>query len=224
MPILVSDLDGTLIDIRDRFLYSQINALANFGYTISFEQVEPFVEIVMNYERFLDELDVSLSQKDYIQYLLSIEQEFYKGWQHSYVFPGVIEALKSIRPQVDALRLITSRAWVEETRTEVQHFGLDQVFDRPVFTRGDLARQEGIDEVPFYPYADHRQRLIQLAIADLTAKDDVWVIGDFPNEMQVAQSLGFTTVGVLTGFINPEALYPYCTHIIDSVAEIGSLL
>ncbi|TRO54682.1 HAD family hydrolase [Candidatus Bathyarchaeota archaeon] len=224
MPILVSDLDGTLLDVRDRFIHAQINALADFGYTVTIEQVSPLTEFTMDYKQFLGGLDVQLSQEDLIHYFLRIEQEFYKGWQYSYVFPGVIEALKEIRPRVDALRLITSRAWVEETRDEVNHFGLDILFDRQVVTRGDLARAEGVQEVPLYPFLDHRQRLIQLAIADLETPNDVWVIGDSPNEMEAAQRLGYTSVGVLTGFYTPEALDPYCTHVLNSVADIDTLL
>ncbi|MFX1319105.1 MAG: HAD family hydrolase [Promethearchaeota archaeon] len=224
MPILVSDLDGTLLDVRDRFIHAQINALADFGYTVAIEQVVPLVEFTMDYEQFLGGLDIQLSPGDLIQYFMHIEQEFYKGWQYSFVFPGVIEALKEIRPRVNALRLITSRAWVEETRQEVNHFGLAALFDHQVVTRGDLARAEGVREVPLYPFLEHRQRLIQLAIADLKMTDDVWVLGDSPNEMQAAQGLGYTSIGVLTGFYTPEALDPYCTHILNSVADIGTLL
>jgi phosphoglycolate phosphatase-like HAD superfamily hydrolase len=224
MPILVSDLDGTLLDVRDRFIHAQINALADFGYTVSFEQVIPLVEFTMDYEQFLGGLDIPLSKDDLNAYFVRIEQEFYKGWQYSFVFPGIIEALKEVRPRVEALRLITSRAWVKETRQEVNHFGLDVLFDHHVVTRGDLARAEGVEEVPLYPFLDHRQRLIQLAIADLETKDDVWVIGDSPNEMQAAQGLGYTTVGVLTGFYTLEALDPFCTHVLKSVANIGTLL
>jgi phosphoglycolate phosphatase-like HAD superfamily hydrolase len=224
MPILVSDLDGTLLDVRDRFIHAQINALADFGYTVAVEQVTPLMEFTMDYEQFLGGLDIPFSKDDLDRYFVRIEQEFYKGWQYSFVFPGVIEALKEVRPRVEALRLITSRAWVEETRQEVNHFGLAVLFDHQVVTRGDLARAEGVEEVPLYPFLNHRQRLIQLAIADLETKDDVWVLGDSPNEMQAAQGLGYTTVGVLTGFYTPEALDPFCTHVLKSVANIGTLL
>jgi len=224
VPILVSDLDGTLLDVRDRFIHAQINALAGFGYTVTTGQVSPLVEFTIDYAQFLEGLDISLSQGNLIQYFLRVEQEFYKGWQYSFVFPGVIEALTRVRPRVDALRLITSRAWVDETRQEVKHFGLNQLFDRLVYTRGDLARVEGVKEVPLYPFLEHRQRLIQLAITDVENKDDVWVLGDSPNEMQAAQELGYTTIGVLTGFFTQEALTPFCTHILESVANIGRIL
>ncbi len=224
MLAIVSDLDGTLLDVRDRFIYAQINALKKFGHIVTPDHVNPLVEYTMDYEQFLDGLDIAFSQDELIQYFLLIEQEFYKGRQYSFVFPGVIEALKKVRPEIDALRLMTSRAWVEETRQEVKHFGLDQVFDNPIYTRGDLARAEGVDEVPLYPYKDHRQRLIRLAIADLEHLTQVWVVGDSPSEMEAAYEDGYKTVGVLTGFYTREAMKPYCTHIIDSVADIGTVL
>jgi phosphoglycolate phosphatase-like HAD superfamily hydrolase len=42
--------------------------------------------------------------------------------------------------------------------------------------------------------------------------------------MQAAQAMDVITVGVLTGFSTPEALKPFCTHILDSIADIGTLL
>jgi phosphoglycolate phosphatase-like HAD superfamily hydrolase len=226
VPIIVSDLDGTILDVRDRFAHAQVNALASCGYTVTVDQVSPIMHLAysMDYANFLGGLDISITQDKLVQYFSRIEEEFYKGWQHSFVFPGTIEALKAVRPRVDALRLITSRAWVEETRREVESFGLDQVFDRHVFTRGDLAREEGVNEVPLYPFSEHRQRLIKLAIADLDNQDDVWVIGDSTDEMQTAQKLNAITVGVLTGFFTKQDLKPFCTHIIDSIADISTLL
>lgn len=224
VPIIVSDLDGTLLDVRDRFAHAQVNALASFGYTVTVDQVYPLVQFTMDYMNFLSGLEISFSPDELVQYFLRIEEEFYKGRQYSFVLPGTIEALKAVRPRVEALRLITSRAWVEETRREVESFGLDQLFDHQVFTRGDLARAEGVTEVPLYPFSEHRQRLIKLAIADLDNQDDVWVIGDSTDEMQAAQELNVTTVGVLTGFFTKQDLEPHCTHIIASIADISTLL
>lgn len=226
MPIIVSDLDGTILDVRDRFAHAQVNALTNSGYTVTIDQVYPIMHLAyaMDYANFLSGLEISITQDKLVQYFSRIEEEFYKGWQHSFVFPGTIETLKAVRPRVDALRLITSRAWVEETRREVESFGLDKVFDHHVFTRGDLAREEGVTEVPLYPFSEHRQRLIKLAIADLDNQDDTWVIGDSTDEMQTAQKLNATTVGVLTGFFTKQDLEPFCTYIIDSIADISTIL
>lgn len=224
MTVLVSDLDGTLLDVRDRFVYSQVNALASLGYEVKVIQVYPLVQYTMDADKLLGALDISLSNRELVQYYMLIEQEFYKGWQHSQVFPGAIEALQSIRPQLTALRLITSRAWVEETRREVKAFGLDPLFDQQVFTRGDLARAEGVDEVPLYPYLEHRQRLIQLSINDVEAQDTVWVLGDSPNEMRAAKGLNYIAVGVLTGFASKADLEPICDYILNSVADITTLL
>ncbi len=224
MTILVSDLDGTLLDVRDRFARSQVKVLARLGYEVKVTQVYPLVQYTMDADKFLGALDISLSNRKLVQYYLHIEQEFYKGWQHSHVFPGAIEALQSIRPRLTALRLITSRAWIEETRREVKAFGLDQLFDQHVFTRGDLARAEGVDEIPLYPYLEHRQRLIQLSITDIKPPDNVWVLGDSPNEMRAAKGLNYIAIGVLTGFASKADLEPICDYVINSVADITTLI
>jgi phosphoglycolate phosphatase-like HAD superfamily hydrolase len=173
---------------------------------------------------FLNALGISLSDDELRRYFALVEQEFYKGWQHSFVFPNVIEALQLVHSRVGALRLITSRAWIKETRQEIKAFGLDRIFNEHVYTRGDLAVAEGVDQVPLYPFLDHRRRLIKLAISDITSPDEVWVMGDSPSEMQAAHSLGYTTVGVLTGFSSADELAPFSTHILDSVADITTLL
>ena len=81
-----------------------------------------------------------------------------------------------------------------------------------------------MEQVPLYPFLDHRRRLIKLAISDIASPDEVWVMGDSPSEMEAAHGLGYTTVGVLTGFSSAEDLAPYSTHILDSVANITTLL
>ncbi len=224
VTILVSDLDGTILDVRERFAQAQIKALASLGFEVTKTDIYPLVQFTMDADKFLNGLDISPSNKQLRQYYILIENEFYKGWRQSQVFPGVIEALKTIRPKLDALRLITSRAWVEETRQEVHAFGLDQLFDQKVFTRGDLARAEGVTEIPLYPYIEHRQRLIQLSISDLASQNDVWVLGDAPGEMQAAQGLGYIAVGVLTGFSKYADLEPVTDYILDSVANITQLM
>ena len=43
-------------------------------------------------------------------------------------------------------------------------------------------------------------------------------------DVEAAKEVGYTTVGVLTGFYLHEAMKPLCDYIIDSVADINSLL
>lgn len=224
MPVLVSDLDGTLLDIKDRFAYSQVAALAQLGYDVTLEQIYPFIRYTLDAEKFLSSLNIFLSSSELFQYIKEIEKAFYINWQTSQLFPGVIDALNVIRTRVQALRLITSRAKVEETRQEVQAFGLDKIFNHHVYTRGDLALLEGIDEFPLYPFDAHRQRLIQLAISDIENPDQVWIVGDSPEEMKAAKGLDYITVGVLTGFFTKQDLEPFADYILDSVANISKLL
>jgi phosphoglycolate phosphatase-like HAD superfamily hydrolase len=223
--VLISDLDGTLLDFRNRFYHAQVNALTRLGFNVTIDQVAPNMKYAMEVENtFLNALGISLTNDEIVQYFTLVEEEFYKGWEHSFVFPNVIDALQLIRSRVGALRLITSRAWIEETRQEVKAFGLDQIFNEHVYTRGDLAVVEGVDEIPLYPFLEHRRRLIKLAISDIDTPDDVWVMGDSPSEMEAAHGLGFTTVGVLTGFSPADQLAPFSTYILDSVADITTLL
>ncbi len=224
MPIVVTDLDGTVLDVRERFVFAQINALGKLGFDISANDVYPLVEFTMEADKFLDGLGLSLTKEQLREYFDQVEEEFYQGWKYSFVFPGVIDALTQIRPRLEGLRLITSRARVEETEWEVETFGLNRVFDKQVFSRGHLARAQGVNEIPLFPYVTHRKELIQFAIEDLEKNDEVWVIGDSVEELRAAIELGFNTIGVLTGFTSAEKLTSFSNNILNSIADLIKLL
>ncbi|MFX1475889.1 MAG: HAD family hydrolase, partial [Promethearchaeota archaeon] len=148
---------------------------------------------------------------------------FYDGWQHSKLFPGTLDALGQLHKVAKTMRLITSRRHIDTTRREIRKLGLHTFFDE-VFTRGDLAQAEGVETIPLLPFVPHRRRLIHLSLQGIDHQGDVWVAGDTPGELEAAKDLGFVTIGVLTGFAEREDLEPFAHHILDSIAEIGSLI
>ncbi len=222
MRVFLSDLDGTLIDIRERLVHAHQTALHHFGHEISLERLRSLSLAMLRTKQLLTSLNISLSSVEFSKYNKMISDYFYSDWRHSELFPGTLEALEKLRTMTKTMRLITSRRHIDTTQKEVRRLGLDRLFES-VFTRGDLARAEGVDKIPLLPFVPHRRRLIHLALQGLDHQGDVWVAGDTPGELKAAKDLGFTTIGVLTGFAGREDLEPFAHHILNSIAEIGSL-
>ncbi len=223
MRVFLSDLDGTLIDISDRLVHAHHAALHHFGYEVAIERLRSLSLAMLRTKQLLTSLNISLSPVEFSKYNKAISDYFYSDWRRSELFPGALEALEQLRRVTQTMRLITSRRHIDTTRMEVRRLGLDRLFDA-VFTRGDLARAEGVETIPLLPFVPHRRRLIHLALQGLDHQGDVWVVGDTPGELKAAKDLGFTTIGVLTGFAEREDLEPFARHILDSIAEIVSLI
>ncbi|MFX0168354.1 MAG: HAD family hydrolase [Candidatus Hodarchaeota archaeon] len=220
---LISDLDGTLIDTRERSIQAHASAFQRVGYQIEIDTIRALYHYSFDANELFRHLNIRLSKSNFTRYLQGFKTAFYKNWRYSKVFPGVRKTLEYLREHVEYMRLITSRQGVESTRREVRHFGLDKVFDG-VFTRGDLAQVEGKDQIPLFPYLPQRRRLLRFALQGVTLDGSVWVVGDTPGELEAAKSLGFTTIGVLTGFGVEETLKPVADYLLPSVAEIVQLI
>jgi len=222
-PVLLSDLDGTLLDVRERFAFAQAATLSSLGHEVPVVRLQSLYRFCLDAVKLLEILEIKLTPKELVQYYMRVSTEFLANWKSSRLVPGVKQAFEGLRSRVRTMRIITSRREIQETRKEVHAFGLDSIFDG-VFTRGDLALVEGVEEVPLYPFIEHRQRLIQLALEGLDYRGVVWVLGDSPAELEAAKGLGFFSVGVLTGFADHNDLEPLADYILNSAAEIGQLI
>ncbi len=223
LKAFLSDLDGTLIDTRERAIHAHTNGLQALGYEVTLEQIRSLYKYSFDARDLLNRLNIHLSDTEFIQYIIGFRDHFFANWQLSQVIPGAFDALKQIQPLTDHMRIITSRQAINQTRQEVQRFGFHRCFEK-IFTRGDLAQAEGKERIPLFPFLPHRRRLIQLALRDVKSEGDVWIVGDSAGELEAAQNLGFVTIGVLTGFGATEDLKPFANHILSSVAEIEQLI
>jgi phosphoglycolate phosphatase-like HAD superfamily hydrolase len=221
--VFVTDLDGTLLDIRERMAHAHLEALNRFGYHFESDQIDPLYRIALDAKGLLTRLGVDLSRFDLTRYIALVNDTFYADWQRARLIPGALDVLEKLRKNAVPMRLITSRNHSKPTQREVRKFGLHRFFDR-AWTREDLAREEGVESIPLLPFVPHRRRLIQLAIRDVDHEGDVWVAGDTAGELEAGKSLGFTTVGVLTGFGTADQIAPFADHLIDSIADLVNLI
>jgi phosphoglycolate phosphatase-like HAD superfamily hydrolase len=223
LKAFLSDLDGTLIDTRERAIHAHSNGLQAVGYTVLPSQIRSLYHYSFDTRDLLNRLNVHLSESEYIKYLSGFRKYFFSAIHHSRVFPATIHALKQLRPLTEHMRIITSRQDSQQAHQEIKHFELDSWFE-DIITRGDLAIAEGQDRIPLFPFVPHRRRLIKLALKDVKIEGDVWVVGDSKGELEAAKSLGCVTIGVLTGVGTTDDLTPVATHVINSFADIVHLI
>lgn len=219
----ISDLDGTLLDTRERSIGAHVHAFQHIGYDIEADQIRLHFYHSFDVKELLLRLNIHLDESEFANYIQGFRDAFFGNWQSSQVIPGVFEALELLQDHAGYMRLITSRHAIESTHREVRHFGLNKFFDS-IFTLGDLAKSENQKHVPLFPYLPQRRRLIRLALQGIEPNGSVWVLGDAPGELEAAKSLGFTAIGVLTGHGTKETLGPHADHILDSAAEIVQLI
>ncbi|MFX1403707.1 MAG: HAD family hydrolase, partial [Promethearchaeota archaeon] len=219
----LSDLDGTLIDTRERAIHAHASGLRRIGYDVMTEQIRTWYRYSFDTRDLLNRLNIQPSESEFIHYIMGFREFFFSHAELSHVIPGTIEVLEQLQPQVEHMRIITSRQDSAQARHEIRRFGLHKWFE-DIFTRGDLAIAEGKDRIPLFPYLPHRQGLIRLALRDVKIEGDVWVVGDSAGELEAAKSLGYFTIGVLTGFGTNDDLAPFASRIFDSFKGIVQLI
>ncbi|MFX1509954.1 MAG: HAD family hydrolase [Promethearchaeota archaeon] len=223
LKAFLSDLDGTLIDTRERAIQAHADALRPLGYSVTPNQIRNLYRYAFDSHDFLNRLNVHLSDSDFIQYLTNFREHFFSHPELSHVIPGTPEVLTHLQSRTNHMRVVTSRHDARQTRQEIRWHGLHKWFES-IYTRGDLAQALGKERVPLFPYLPQRRALIQLALQEVKAEGEVWVVGDSAGELEAAQSLGCVTIGVLTGFGTPDDLAPFANHILNSIADIVQLI
>ncbi len=223
LKAFLSDLDGTLIDTRERAIQSHVRGLETIGCSVTPERIRSLYRHSFDARGLLKSLNIHLSDPDFIKYILGFRKYFFSHAGLSQVFSGTFEALEQIHPLTEHMRIITSRQDSLQAQQEIKRFGLHKWFER-IFTREDLAKAEGKDHIPLFPFVPHRRRIIQLALHDIKSKGTVWVVGDSAGELEAAKNLGCVTIGVLTGFGTNEDLAPFASHLLKSFKEIVQLI
>jgi phosphoglycolate phosphatase-like HAD superfamily hydrolase len=223
LKAFLSDLDGTLIDTRERAIYAHASGLHKTGYDVTAKQIRNLYRYSFDTRDLLTRLNIQLSESEFIRYIMGFREFFFSHAELSHVIPGTIEALEQLHPQIEHMRIITSRQDGEQARNEIRRFGLHKWFEK-TYTRGDLAKAEGKDRIPLFPYLPQRRGLIQLALRDVKTEGDVWVVGDSAGELEAAKSLGCFTIGVRTGFGTNDDLVPFASHVFDSFKGIVQLI
>lgn len=199
---IIFDLDGTLIDSRQR-LYQLFQELVPQS-SLTFDQYWQFKhnkysnEMILSVEFAYEDADI----KQFVsQWMGLIESDRFLAMDTN--FQGVQERLRQLGAQA-RLYVCTARQSRDSAVAQLKTLGLFGYFESLMVTEQKQSKDV----------------LIRNQIPDLAHED--WFLGDTGSDVKVAQSLGINSCAVLSGFMSRETLLTYKpTRIIESVVQFS---
>jgi phosphoglycolate phosphatase len=128
------------------------------------------------------------------------------------LFPNVSETLKVLTENQVRLGVCTNKPQAATLKV-LQHFGLANIFQAVV----------GGDQLQGVRKPDPRHLMATLDILDVMPKDAV-MVGDSPNDIDVASNAGVMSVAVSFGYRRIPVIKMGATHIIDDFADLVDVL
>ena len=222
MKILLFDIDGTLINAGKaasrafntafRSLFGKDRASAGVN---KYGATDPTIihdtaRVSLNRSLSNDEYD-NLCQK-YIS-LLSKELDAEKNYR---VLPGVEALCKNLSSNPNVALGLETGNLKESGMLKLKRGGIDHYFEFGGFGSDNPDRAEivriGIEQARIKYKLDH------------VSKEDVFVIGDAPQDIQAGQQVGVNTIGVATGLKGKELITENPTHLLKDLSDTRNFL
>jgi len=212
LPLLIFDLDGTLIDSAQDLQFSMNVMLSRYSRqsvdlpTLISHIGDGLTKLVNDFfPEFQLESPENLEKVD--EFLHVYEQNL---TNHTVLYPGVYNFLQNYKgPKA----LVTNKA-IHPTMIIFKHFKLDQL------TWVDLIGGDSLPEKK--PSALPLLHVMAKARYD---KADTWMIGDGRPDMKSATAVGCKKIAVHYGYSKPEELSPYAPqHVLKSFSDLDSLI
>ncbi len=209
---VVSDLDMTLIDTKERF-YNLFNELLRewMGRSVSRQVFEHYAR----WDR-LNEL-IGLSDEDAVPFWKEFLSRYSKRFDAKPI-PGARECLEQLRSIGVSVIVATGRiSPVEAVLRELDRLGMSDLVDEVVTKAHTLDFGDGV-------YS--KEKMVSVAVSRVgCSPNQCIVVGDYLDDIRAGKRLGAFTVGVLTGFTHRSLLEREgADAVIDSVAELPSVL
>jgi len=207
------DLDGTLIDIKDKVYQAHVNAcLKNNQLPL---QKETYWELKRN--KINEEKIVNFSPDIFKKYnefrIMNLEDE--ATLELDSVFPGVKGLLKKLNNQNNILFLITRRKHSDRLKKELKKLHLIKYFQYiltlfPKKNKENINGKMMIIQSKENIYKDYKEKII---------------IGDTEDEIECGKMLSFKTVSVTNGMRNLKILKGFNPdYLFDSVKDLIKIL
>jgi phosphoglycolate phosphatase len=193
MPLLIFDLDGTLIDSRLDLAHSVNATRAHMGlrdleHLLIYSYVGNGAPVLIQRAMGPDATEAEVAAA--LQFFLEYYREH--AVEYTVLYPGVRESLERLRDAQITLSVLTNKP-VRITRQIMDHFGISSMMFR--IYGGNSFEQKKPD-----PVGIHMIR----AEAGVTAAD-TWMIGDSSVDILTARNAGVPSCGVTYGF-QPDSL------------------
>lgn len=209
---IVFDVDGTLVNIEERFFHHYAESLIKFG-------IEPPDRITFEEKRALGKLSDPIPDVDHLRpnfWLAFIDAFSNTDYEDiGSPFPGIPEALDTIKSFGYKLAVVTGRICPpERVEAELKKLGIGRFFDFFITNDNGI---NGMNKAAHLLEAARR--------LDLMPKNCAY-IGDWEGDVKSSNEAGYgLTVAVLSGGEGREALAAHNPHVImESAAELPGFL
>ena len=203
MKILFWDIDGTLLQAGKAGLYAFDEAVREiYGQTIDYKTIKTS-GMTDNYiaEQIIEKIEERRALPVEVMRLTKRYEELlphYLTVKEGYVLDGVAEMLSELHTHDDYVQLIltgNSRRGAEE---KLAYYGLLSFFDLDHSAFGDDCTDR--NEI-----SAKARRIVQEVYPSVTA-DEIYVIGDTPNDVRCGKSIGARTIAIASGRFSYEEL------------------
>ena len=219
------DLDGTLIDIRERELHAIRDTAESYGTTVSIDEIRRIHDKLstkahrLRLDFFSDIFEaLGLTFTDQVlEYLLS---SFLERYKLSALRTGAKDTLNILSKNKLQILCVTSRETVAEVRLELGFLGVGGIF-KEIVTREAAANHFGLISLPHRPYEQQRKKLYKCALAMVgCCPSEVVVVGDMACELGPARDMGMKTIGLLSERENAADLRKASDYVILSIPQL----
>lgn len=199
--VCLFDIDGTLLSSGGAGQHAMEQALLEtFGVTGPYHDIKAAgrTDKAITTDLF-NHHQIEISEENWDRFLNSYVSHLPNSLatQNGKVLPGIIEILQSLSEnEATSLGLLTGNLKVG-AELKLQHFELDHHFHFGGF--GDVHHNR--DDVARTAY----QKACSFLNRDVRS-EDVWVIGDTPDDVTCGRAIGANTIAVATGVYNSDVL------------------
>lgn len=182
--VICSDLDGTLLDDKQRHYHCYLAILEKYGgVPVSIDQYWNEKRLGKNRKDLLNESHFEGSYEDYMRCWKDwIEEDDFLHYET--LKPGVIPALEMLRSKTDRFLLVTMRQKKTQLEKQLRHLELDRFFDQII--AGD-------------PFVKEKSALISFS-----PSTHCLVIGDTEADEAFADHLNADFLAVTSGLRDPS--------------------
>ena len=193
------DLDGTLIDSRERLhaLFQHLVPASDLTFEAYWNYKRNKIDHkkILETKYFYSEQDIVNFQKNWMDKI-----ELSEWLSFDKPFKGITAYLVELKRQHD-LYLVTARQFEKNVLTQLVNFGWINIFTKVLVTAQKTEKIDLINNV-------------------LATNSSDWFVGDTGKDIETGKSLGMQTAAVLSGFLNREKIMEYNPDlIINSVTD-----
>jgi len=207
LPLLIFDLDGTLLDSERGIVVSAQRALRDFSIIRSDHEVRE--QIGLELEPLINQLLHSLDEKRLLQSICEHFREYYRidVFEHTKIYPGVVETLQALSHVKKGIATNKRHPTVHPV---TDYFNLSQYFDH---IQGYVP-----GEIEAKPAPDMILHIIKQLGGN--AKNTIF-IGDTDKDITASRAAGVKIVAVTYGIYSREVLLKSSPdYLIDSFPEL----